>query len=84
MPKSPELVEQVREVMANTFGVDENELPENVSQQNFSRWSSLYHMTLLYALEEEFNLTLSMAEMTAMTSLDSIVKVLSNHQVGVK
>ena len=50
----------VREVIADTFGVSESDLPDEVSQDNFSRWTSLYHMTLLIALEDRFACSFSL------------------------
>jgi len=75
------LNEQVREIMANTFGVDENELADDLSQENYSRWTSLYQMTIMAALEDHFNLAFSMDEMLAMTSLPKILEVLKKHVV---
>ncbi len=72
------LAGQVRQIMADTFGIDESELPENPSQANFARWTSLLHMVLLVAIEEQFEVTLSMDEMTSMTSLDCILAVLND------
>ena len=73
------LTEQVREIMAATFALDENELPDDVSQQTCRRWNSLQHMTLMVALEEHFGVRLSMADMTAMKSLPLIVATLARH-----
>lgn len=78
-----ELTDTVREIMADTFGVDEAELPGDVSQQTYARWSSLYHMTLIIALEEHFSTAFSMEEMPEMTSVSKIVSVLEQHGVGV-
>jgi acyl carrier protein len=78
------LTGQVREIMAATFGIDESELPDSPSQATVARWTSLAHMVLLVALEEQFAITLSMDEMTSMTSLDSILEVLrSKETLGV-
>jgi acyl carrier protein len=74
------LTEQVREIMADTFGVDESDLPENPSQSTFARWTSILQMVLIVALEEQFDLTLSMDEMTSMTSLEHIVDILKHKQ----
>lgn len=74
-----DLVDDVRGVMASTFGVDERELPEDVSHDNYDRWTSLYHVTLMLALEDEFNTSFSMDEMPEMTSLSKIVAVLREH-----
>jgi acyl carrier protein len=74
------LIEQVREVMADTFGVDESDLPDNPSQTTFARWSSILHMVLIVSFEEHFGLTFSMEEMTSMTSLERIVDILNQRQ----
>ncbi len=79
MDNNAALMEQVREIMATTFGVEESEMPTDVSQQNFARWTSLNHMTLVVALEERFGITLSMNEMTSMTTLPKILEVLTHH-----
>ena len=71
------LIARVRDVMANTFGVDEQDLPVEPSMQSLRRWTSLQHMTLMVALEEAFAVRLSMTDMTSMTSLTAIVQVLS-------
>jgi acyl carrier protein len=67
--------------MAEAFGVDESELPEEISQQDYSGWSSLAHLTLLVALEEKFGVSFSTVEMTAMNSLPAIISVLKKHGV---
>jgi acyl carrier protein len=72
------LAGQVRQIMADTFGVDAGELPETPSQSNYARWTSILHMVLLVALEEQFGIVLTMDEMTSMTSLDRIVDVLGS------
>jgi acyl carrier protein len=75
-PDSADLTEQVREVLALTLGLDESEVGDDISQRTYSRWSSLYQITLLVALEERFGVTFSMDETLAMTSLANIVTVL--------
>lgn len=69
-----QLREQVRQIMADTFGIDESDLPDDPSQSTIARWTSLIHMVLLVALEEHFGLSFSMDEMTCMTSLSRIIK----------
>jgi acyl carrier protein len=76
-----ELRARVRELLAATFVMDVSELPDDTSQQTCARWTSLYHMTLLMAIEEQFDVSLAMDEMTAMTSLVEIVSVLKGHGV---
>jgi len=71
-----ELVGQVREIMADTFGIDERDLPQEPNQASFAGWTSVLNMVLLVALEERFVIRLSMDEMISMTSLERIVDVL--------
>ena len=81
--QSVELATRVRELMASTFAMDATELADDVSQDTCARWTSLYHMTLLVVLEDEFGVNFTMDEMTAMTSLPKIVSTLQNHSVVV-
>lgn len=71
--------DQIREIMAETFALDESELPDDVSQQSCRRWTSLQHMTLMVALEEQFGVRLSMADMAAMKSMPQIVATLTRY-----
>ena len=71
--------ETVRDVLADIFGVDINEIGDDFSQQTCRRWTSLQHMTLMVALEEHFGVHLSMADMTTMKSLREIVSTLANY-----
>jgi acyl carrier protein len=74
------LTGQVREIMAETFGIDETDLPDSPSQTTFARWTSILHMVLLVALEERFGVSFSLDEMTSMTSLDRIIDVLGTRE----
>ena len=78
--KHDTLAGEVRQIMADTFSEDEADLPADISQATFARWTSILHMVLLVALEEQFGVTFSMDEMTSMTSLDRIVDVLQRKQ----
>lgn len=71
-----ELIEQVRSTMAITFGVDEEEISDDVSQESFGLWTSLQHMLLMVAIEERFELQLTMDEMLGMKTLSAIAEVL--------
>jgi acyl carrier protein len=76
MRDEQELIEQVRETMADVFGLDETDLPADPSQATLSAWTSLKHMLLMVGLEERFGVELSMDEMLAMKSQADIVRIL--------
>jgi acyl carrier protein len=75
------LTARVKETMAETFGADESDLPDDVSQQSYSSWTSLAQLTLLVALEEQFGVSFSITEMNSMSSLPQIVEVLSKRGI---
>ena len=76
MIANAELRRQVREVIASSLLMDEDELPPEASQETCERWTSLYHLTVLLNLEERFGVALSMEQMLEMTSESAIVAVL--------
>ncbi len=70
------MIDQIRFILANTLGMDESNLPAEVSQSTCQRWNSLRHMMLIASLEEEFSVEFTTSEILAMTSLDEIVATL--------
>jgi acyl carrier protein len=73
---------QVRRVIARTFLLDEQEQPEDLSQDTCARWTSLYHLTLVVALEEHFGVFFTTEEILDMTSSQAIVRVLDERGTG--
>ena len=73
---------EVREVLATTFNVDIQDLPQEVSIDNFERWTSLYHLALVVALEAQFDVMLSTDEIVEMTSESAIVEILAARSAG--
>ena len=82
MADNTQIADQVREAIANAFDLDESEIANDISQANCGRWSSLNHMILMAGLEEQFRITLSMNEMTKMTSLADIVGIIQHHMAA--
>jgi acyl carrier protein len=52
--------------MAAVFDISEEEIVDTSSPDNVEGWDSLRHMTLVLALEEEFNVELLDAEVHEM------------------
>lgn len=76
MQVNSELQDEVRSVMADTFGLNVDEVPEDIEQETAEYWNSLYHLTLIVALEERFSTAFTVDEIPEMTSLAKIVSVL--------
>lgn len=75
------LTERVRDIVADTFGLDPQEVADDASAQNLAAWSSLAHLRLIANLEQAFGVRFTMAEMTAMNSVQAIDHVLTSRGV---
>lgn len=75
------LGDRVREVVANTFGLDPAAVDLTASNQTLAAWSSLAHLRLVANLEQAFGVRFSMAELTAMTSVQAIEQTLAGKGV---
>lgn len=72
--------ERLKNIMANVFGVQAEEINEMTSVDNCEEWDSLQHMSLLVAIEEEFDLSLNDEEVLRMKDFTSIIDILENHK----
>ena len=70
--------DQLVELMASVFGVAKSEIVSGIVYGGFPKWDSLRHMTLVVALEEEFNVTFDEDEITDMLSFDLILNILND------
>ena len=68
--------ERLKNIMANVFGVEVEEINEMTSVDNCEQWDSFQHMSLLVAIEEEFGLNLDDDEVLRMKDFASIIDVL--------
>ncbi|MBR51783.1 MAG: acyl carrier protein [Gammaproteobacteria bacterium] len=68
--------ERLKNIMANVFGIEVEEINEMTSVDNCEQWDSFQHMSLLVAIEEEFGLNLDDDEVLRMKDFASIIDVL--------
>ncbi|MDB4856690.1 acyl carrier protein [Gammaproteobacteria bacterium] len=71
--------ERLQNIMANVFGIKLEEINDQTSVENCEYWDSFQHMSLIVAIEEEFNITLDDDEVLRMKDFISIINVLENH-----
>jgi acyl carrier protein len=67
--------EQVRQVIAVSFNLDEDDLPAPLSPETVAGWNSCSQMTLLLNLERRFGVSFSLEQMVTMTSAKRINEV---------
>jgi acyl carrier protein len=62
--------------MQDVLGIDARRIDDSTRMDRLGVWDSATHVNLCLCLEEEFNVTLSVSEIEAMTSYRDILKVL--------
>lgn len=74
--KSVEL--RIREIMLLILKLGADELNEDTSLNDVERWDSLRHMSLISALEDEFDVEFSAQQIGKMNSLGRIIREVSS------
>ena len=67
--------ERVRGVIADVFGLDPDEVGPETSIETIEAWDSLQHLTVVLALEEEFDIQLDDEQTVAAVSFPVITEV---------
>lgn len=71
-----EIESRVKKVLSNVFGIEQQQINEESSQDTIENWNSLGHMNLIIALEEEFSLSFRDEQVIEMLSYPLILCVL--------
>jgi acyl carrier protein len=69
--------QRLKKVLSNILDIPETEINEQSSMKSISNWDSLKHIQLMTAIEEEFEVTLSLEDMIAMTNYPTILTTVS-------
>ena len=71
----------LKQVLADVFGVEVNTIDETTSIDTLEEWDSLKHLNLVLALEAECNVTLTEEQTVEILSYPLIKIVLEEHGV---
>ena len=74
-----EVEDGVRGVIAEVFGLDPDDVGADTSSQTVEAWDSLQHLTVVLALEEEFDIHLGDEETIAAVSIPAITGIVREH-----
>ena len=66
--------ETLRETMAVTFGIETDRITANSTQDQLPEWDSVAHLNLMLALEDSFNVRLTVQDMQRLTSVPEIIR----------
>ena len=82
MSQSP-IRDKVKRVMAATFRVSAEQIPDDATPQNVAGWDSLGHIELMLALEMEFGVPLPTEKIIDLVSLEAIEGFLQDDPTAV-
>lgn len=68
---------ELREILARILEIDPATVSDETSVTTEPRWDSLNHMTLLFALEDQFGVQFTDEELPTLTSVAAIEQALT-------
>lgn len=69
---------RIKNTMAAVFNIDAAQITESASSDTIEGWDSLGHMSLIVALEEEFEIVFDDSEMVDMVDYNTIYETIKN------
>lgn len=82
---SAEILDRVRHMMADIFGVPAEQMTPESSPDNVETWDSIKHLELVMALEQEFAVQFSPEEIEQLLSVDLVASLVEEKkkEIGV-
>ena len=77
MSNQDTILDQVRDVMIDTFDLDELELTRDTTAADVEEWDSLSHIRLVVALERAFGIKFSNAEIERLANVGDLVDAIT-------
>lgn len=71
--------EKLKELFADTFDVDDEDVSDETSKDTLASWDSLNHLRFVTALEQDFEIFLTMDEINSMTTYAKVVEYVAQH-----
>ena len=73
-------LEKLAKVFADTFGISEAETKE-LQYQGIEQWDSVGHMTLVAAIEDDFDIQLDTDDIIDMSSFEKAQEILAKYDI---
>ena len=75
-----EVLDRVRQVVADQLDEDDVALSMDTIASNVEGWDSLAHVRIMIAVEEEFGVRFDMSEITSLTNVGDLVRLVEAKQ----
>ncbi|MBM22925.1 MAG: hypothetical protein CMD78_01505 [Gammaproteobacteria bacterium] len=73
-----ELIEKIKSIVANSFGLPVEEVTLDTGPSNTSSWDSFGQMELVLNVEKEFDITLEFEEIFKIVSTQTLLEVIEH------
>jgi acyl carrier protein len=73
------ILARLKELAADTFEVDPEDVSDDAAAGVMTAWTSLRHLQFMGAIEQEFGVRLTLEEMLSLQSLPALVAFLRTH-----
>lgn len=67
-------IQKIQEIFTDTIGPID--ITPNTSMRNTPEWDSFSHMDFIQSLEEHFDITFTLEELTTLTSIEQLINIL--------
>lgn len=71
--------DRIKAIMAEVLEIETRDIGDDFGPDSSDNWDSLRNLQLVTALEVEFDVNLTMAEIESMVDLATIAKVIESH-----
>ena len=72
------IFERVNKVFQTVFDDETISVNENTTSNDIEDWDSLEHISLIVAIEQEFNIKFSMSEVSNMKNVGEMVNIITS------
>lgn len=74
-------IEKLNNIFCEVFSADETALNENFNKCNVEGWDSVHQLSIITAVEDEFDIMLDAEDILEFTSYDNAKKVLTKYNI---
>jgi len=74
-----ELRKKIKAVIAETFGLSEKDIAEDIAYNSHEKWDSLGHLELVSNLEKAFDISFSMDDVLKLGSIAKCEEIIRNY-----
>ena len=75
-------MDALKQVVAETFHIAAESVPDDASNQSLPQWDSLGHMNLIMAIEKRFGVQFTLEEIIELRDLPAIRQTLAKKKAG--